>query len=978
MVFFLNNMQYAASISGRISVIYVHRRRSMKTTLNFLFIFLFSAGLLNAQSTNIDCSSALELENVSNYCSANGEFDSDDVGDSGVEVPSCWAASNNDLWFTFVAQAKSVNIVVDGNSGTMDNPEIILYSGDDCGSLLDINSCEINSSSIDITSLNNFNLEIGQRYYIRVDGRSSGNDGSFQLCVNNFNPPTSPGQDCNTASLLCNKDAFTVLNVTGEGLVENEADGTCLDIGPNGSENRSVWYKWTCSVAGTLTFDILPISPDDDYDFGVFELPDGINSCNKNIIRCGATDGGDGASCGPETGLDLVSTDTEEDLNCELDEDGYLRFIDMVAGRSYALLINNFSSSELGFNITFGGTGEFEGPEADFEIAIDDSDPCSPTVVVTDQSDPGVFGVSQVTWNFGEGASPETADGPGPFTVSYTDFGEKVITQEVISDGGCIVYSDSTILIDQCLYTEALSLEIVDLQGVGCGSSGGGRLELAPSISCGIYTYSANGVPAGEPIFENLEAGDVTVSIIDQNGCTIDSVYNIPSIAEFTVDAGDDVTITDVNVGVMLDASTTATTDVTVSWSPDTGLSCTDGTSNCLNPTVIISEEMTYIITVTDENGCLAMDTVVVATDICGASDFVLDPGDDLTLNIPGDTVDVNVGSQGSADITVNWTPSEPIICSDGSTNCLNPRIAVSETTTFTINVVDALGCSRTEMLTIVVPDFCSNTTLAIQLDSLRGDYCDGALASFIEVSGLGGNPDYEFSIDGGDFSETNMFTALEPGQYRIDVRDAFNCVESIFVDVEEIPGFNVDAGEDIIIDGSEPFDMLGASHDADGPVSISWSPEMDIFCVDTTTNCLNPSVNPSLSTTYTITVVDENGCSASDQVNVIVEERTGIFPPNIFSPNEDGVNDIFSILGDPTIVDIIEQLNVYDRWGNLVYSGRDLSPTDENAGWDGRVNGNAAQQGVYTWFADVLLFNTVPGETGLVKTVKGDITLIR
>ena len=86
----------------------------------------------------------------------------------------------------------------------------------------------------------------------------------------------------------------------------------------------------------------------------------------KIDLRCNATFGGNNVSCGPKTGLSLLSTDLEEDLNCDKGEDGFVKYIDMVAGRAYALVVNNWSASGKGFAIEFGGTGEFEGPEPDF------------------------------------------------------------------------------------------------------------------------------------------------------------------------------------------------------------------------------------------------------------------------------------------------------------------------------------------------------------------------------------------------------------------------------------------------------------------------------------------------------------------------------------------------------------------------------------------------------------------------------------
>lgn len=72
-------------------------------------------------------------------------------------------------------------------------------------------------------------LIVGLDYYIRVDGVNS-TTGTFQLCINNFNPPALPGQDCKTAGVLCDKSPFVVQKVSGGGMDIDEANNSCLGI----------------------------------------------------------------------------------------------------------------------------------------------------------------------------------------------------------------------------------------------------------------------------------------------------------------------------------------------------------------------------------------------------------------------------------------------------------------------------------------------------------------------------------------------------------------------------------------------------------------------------------------------------------------------------------------------------------------------------------------------------------------------------
>ena len=167
---------------------------------------------------------------------------------------------------------------------------------------------------------------------------------------------TSNEQDCFNARLLNITSCFPKLiidSVTGFGLVPDEADNSCLDFNnadPNNpnSEKKSKWFKWTANDNLKLSFTISRLKSNDDIDFVLFELPDGINGCNtKRIIRCSAT------ACNlTSMGLDEKSIDIEESPNCDPGEDGFLRALDQIKGRTYGLLINNFTSTG-GFSLEF-------------------------------------------------------------------------------------------------------------------------------------------------------------------------------------------------------------------------------------------------------------------------------------------------------------------------------------------------------------------------------------------------------------------------------------------------------------------------------------------------------------------------------------------------------------------------------------------------------------------------------------------------
>lgn len=118
----------------------------------------------------------------------------------------------------------------------------------------------------------------------------------------------------------------------------------------------------------------------------------------------------------------------------------------------------------------------------------------------------------------------------------------------------------------------------------------------------------------------------------------------------------------------------------------------------------------------------------------------------------------------------------------------------------------------------------------------------------------------------------------------------------------------------------------------------------------------------------YTLSFQSSDNC---DSLVYLVVERYEAFIPTAFSPNDDGINDFFSIYGNAEIEEVLE-LQIFDRWGGLVYSGQGILPTDPSSGWDGRSGGRPVPNGVYVYLAQIV-FND-----GKARTVKGLVTLVR
>jgi len=138
------------------------------------------------------------------------------------------------------------------------------------------------------------------------------------------------------------------------------------------------------------------------------------------------------------------------------------------------------------------------------------------------------------------------------------------------------------------------------------------------------------------------------------------------------------------------------------------------------------------------------------------------------------------------------------------------------------------------------------------------------------------------------------------------------------------------------------------------------WKTAEGLSCL----NCPNPEVNPIITTTYCVQG-SLNKCLSEICTEIIVIKNCNIILPNIFSPNGDNQNDIWCTLK----LDCVDsqQLTIYDRWGNIIYS-----QIGEEVCWDGIFNGQLCQNDVYSYVLQLEL------QEGEPKILRGTITLVR
>jgi gliding motility-associated-like protein len=142
------------------------------------------------------------------------------------------------------------------------------------------------------------------------------------------------------------------------------------------------------------------------------------------------------------------------------------------------------------------------------------------------------------------------------------------------------------------------------------------------------------------------------------------------------------------------------------------------------------------------------------------------------------------------------------------------------------------------------------------------------------------------------------------------------------------------------------------------------WSPPQSLNCAD----CPFTKAKPSISTDYQVKVTDLNGCSDSATIRInVIETCNGelLALPNVFSPNNDGLNDEFAVKGMG--LRGLRAMKIFSRTGEMVFENYDI-----NKGWDGKYNGVALNSGVYVYYIE---FDCENGSTSIAQ---GNITLLR
>ena len=145
------------------------------------------------------------------------------------------------------------------------------------------------------------------------------------------------------------------------------------------------------------------------------------------------------------------------------------------------------------------------------------------------------------------------------------------------------------------------------------------------------------------------------------------------------------------------------------------------------------------------------------------------------------------------------------------------------------------------------------------------------------------------------------------------------------------------------------------------------WTPPTGLSCTD----CPQPVAGPKFNTKYQVSFVDSNGCHNTAEIQIVVVcKNANVFVPNTFSPNGDGMNDVFYVRGKG--LERVKSLRIFNRWGQIVFEQTNFPVNDPLYGWNGTFKGNQAVPDVYVYQLEVFCENSqvirFDGNVALIK----------
>ncbi|MEJ7740606.1 MAG: gliding motility-associated C-terminal domain-containing protein [Chitinophagaceae bacterium] len=397
-------------------------------------------------------------------------------------------------------------------------------------------------------------------------------------------------------------------------------------------------------------------------------------------------------------------------------------------------------------------------------------------------------------------------------------------------------------------------------------------------------------------------------------------VFNCPARDSFLVEFKDLPTIqarTDTSVcrGDSVRLFLTGQPAYRYRWTPSTGIS----NINIASPVAAPASTTSYIVTATDALGCTTTDTATIFVNALP----VVTKSSDMT-KCSNDSVQLTAGG----GIQYEWSPSYGLAV----TNIANPFTTTDKTIKYYVTVTGNNGCNAIDSVLVQIKaksDFAispANSSLC-KGDSTRLTASGGD--TYRWIGGSTGNSRSPFVIVSP--SSTTVYT-VEITETGCNISDTVSST----IRVNQPPSISLSKSNDI--DCSLGRALLSAS----GAASYKWSPANGL------SNVLipNPVATPGQTTTYHVLATSAFGCMTNDSITVKVDyssKNSAFLVANGFTPNDDGINDCFSVKNWGTFISF--EMSVYNRWGQKVFFTKDPGNC-----WNGTYKGIKQQSATFVY----------------------------
>jgi large repetitive protein len=457
---------------------------------------------------------------------------------------------------------------------------------------------------------------------------------------------------------------------------------------------------------------------------------------------------------------------------------------------------------------------------------------------------------------------------------------------------------------------------------------GGANGTAKASGSGGTKPYSYNWSPSGgtDSIASNLPAGNYSVTITDNKGCTATDTVSISQPQQIMTTVTSPIILCSGQSTVISASASGGSGSFSYLWSNGLG----GGSQHIVSP----SSNTIYTVTVTDASGC--KDSAKIIVDVRAPLTVAITQPDTIC---EGESIQILAAASGGyGNYSYNWI-SPPLGTGPGPFT-----VTPQATTTYVVEVNDSCGKPATASVTIVV-----YPTPKVAIFSYPEAGCIPLTVNFKpqSISGVPQGTTFVWSFGDGDSSTfTNTFhTYTQSGTYipTLTATSPNGC--SVTVSTNGVI--------DVYPSPTADFSFTPSQPTLENPSVSFTNLSQDISASDWTFGdggssvLQHPQHTYDVQGSYTITLIVTNsfGCKDTIQKTLEVIPVFHFFVPNAFTPNNgDGKNDFFN--GKGICIDEYELL-IFDRWGDLIFESHDY-----NKSWDGRANGGkkVAQMDVYVY----------------------------